>query len=133
LPPSVDALVLDGAAIIQMLKPKLSRTCNDYAQYVFLPYILHQMDKVSRVDVIWDAYFHNILKASTRAKRGSGQRRRVSDEALIPGNWQSFLRLDENKTELFEFLAEILGKTCVPGKIIISSHSKNVELLQTLI
>ena len=28
--------------------------------------------------------------------------------ATIPGNWASFLRVDENKTELFSFLSGVL-------------------------
>ena len=36
---------------------------------------------------------------------GKGIRRRVLPDSRIPGNWQSFLRLDKNKQELFEFLS----------------------------
>ena len=48
------------------------------------------------------------LKATARAKRGKGVRRRVVDSAPIPGNWQNFLRVDLNKKELFCFLSKAL-------------------------
>ena len=32
-------------------------------------------------------------------------RRCVELSSAVPGNWQTFLRIDENKTELFSFLA----------------------------
>ena len=37
--PEVDAKVLDGAAIVQMLSPKLARTFQDYVDLIFLPHI----------------------------------------------------------------------------------------------
>ena len=48
------------------------------------------------------------LKATARAKRGKGVRRRVTESAPIPGNWQNFLRVDLNKKELFGFLSKSL-------------------------
>ena len=34
--------------------------------------------------------------------------RRVVGTAAIPGNWQNFLRVDTNKTELFKFLSQAI-------------------------
>ena len=48
----------------------------------------------------------NSLKVDTRNQRGKGIRRRVEPLSRIPGNWQEFLRVDENKIELFSFLAK---------------------------
>ena len=48
-----------------------------------------------------------------RAKRGTGIQRRVVGDAAIPRNWQNFLRVDSNKTELFAFLANALLKSLV--------------------
>lgn len=44
------------------------------------------------------------LKACTRAKRGSGVRRKVLPFGDLPRNWADFLHNAENKTELFQFL-----------------------------
>ena len=43
-------------------------------------------------------------EGNDKEKRGKGTRRRVAGQVPIPGNWQKFLRVDENKTELFIFL-----------------------------
>ncbi|CAG2256073.1 unnamed protein product [Mytilus edulis] len=46
--PEVDALVIDGAAIVNMLKPSTSRTFDDYADLIFCPYIRKQLETVAR-------------------------------------------------------------------------------------
>ncbi|KAL8620123.1 hypothetical protein ACOMHN_052065 [Nucella lapillus] len=106
--PVTTCIVLDGAAIIQMLKPAASKTFEEYAQQIIIPYMSTKLQTVSRLDLVWDTYLADSLKGSTRAKRGQGVRRRVVAAAAIPGNWQNFLRVDSNKTELFRFLSAAL-------------------------
>ncbi|CAG2228323.1 unnamed protein product [Mytilus edulis] len=106
--PDVDAIILDGAVIVNILKPRFCKTFEDYSKQVFLPHINNYLKSCSRIDVIWDEYRQDSLKASTRGKRGKGIRRRVQADSTIPGNWESFLRIDDNKTELFAYLAEQL-------------------------
>ena len=101
-------IVFDGAAIVQMLKPAASKTFEDYAQQIFIPYMSMKLQTVSRLDLVWDTYRADSLKGSTRAKRGQGVRRRVVAAAAIPGNWQNLLRVDSNKTELCRFLSAAL-------------------------
>ena len=36
---------------------------------------------------------------------GKGVRRRVLPDTKVPGNWDSFFRVDANKIELFQYLA----------------------------
>ena len=108
-PPSnfqADAVILDGAVIVQMLPVKTARTFDEYFNAIFVPYVLHQLETANRVDLVFDEYRKDSLKAATREKRGSGQRRRVLPNALIPCDWKGFLRVDENKTELFRYLSE---------------------------
>ena len=109
--PTVTAVVLDGAVIVQMLKPGTANTFEEYAQQVFIPYVVQQLQHVSRLDLVWDSYRADSLKASTREHRGKGVRRRVVDSAVIPGNWQSFLRVDGNKVELFSYLSTMLAES----------------------
>ena len=71
---------------------------------VFLPYIKAQLARVTRVDIIWDVYIPDSLTSTARENRGKGVRRRVSAANSIPRNMQEFLRVGENKTELFNFL-----------------------------
>ena len=106
--PSVTANILDGAMLVQMLHPKGSITFQDYLNGIFLTYLSERIQNVSRLDIVWDRYVGNSLKSVTRGKRGHGSRRRVTTTNHIPSNWQSFLRVDENKIELFQFLAKNL-------------------------
>ena len=98
--PTVEALLLYGAAIVNMLKPGPSRTFQEYSQSVFLPYVKGQLRNVQRVDLAWDKYNTDSLKATSRSKRGKGIQRRVKPDTKIPSNWAAFLRVDENKQEL---------------------------------
>lgn len=52
--PEIEALILDGAVIVNMLKPRFCKSFEDYAKNVFLPYIDNQLKTCSRVDVVWD-------------------------------------------------------------------------------
>ena len=81
--PSVEVVIIDGAALVNMLKPGTSRTFNEYAATVFLPYICRQLETVQRIDVVWDIYIKDSLKGTTREKRGKGLRRRVEGRNTI--------------------------------------------------
>jgi len=103
--PESDAIILDGAVLVNMLKPIAWMTFNDYAAKVFLPYIEKQLERTDRVDIVWDQYFEDSLKSETRKRHRQGIRCRVEACSNLRGNWQQFLRLDANKQELFTFLA----------------------------
>ena len=96
--------MFDNPAVVHYLQPGTCATFDDYANDVFVPYMVNKLSKVSRVDIVWDIYRPDSLKGTTRERRGTGTRRRVHASKRIPGNWQSF-RNDENKQELFRFLA----------------------------
>lgn len=62
--PSVDTIVLDGAAIVDMLPPGRCKTFNEHAETVFLPYIIiYRAQNVKRMDLMSDCYLNT---ASTR-------------------------------------------------------------------
>ncbi len=127
--PAVEVVILDGAAIVNMLAPGTTKTFSEYATQVFLPYVTSQLQHASRVDVVFDEYLPDSLKAATRKKRGKGIRRRVEPSSSIPRNWQAFLRIDENKVELFSFLAmKIAAKET--EKQIVSTHRTDVFCTQ---
>ena len=69
---TVSSVVIDGTAIVQMLKPGGAETFKQYADQVFLPFILGQLQHASRLDLVWDSYKADSLKATARAKRGKG-------------------------------------------------------------
>jgi hypothetical protein len=65
-----------------------------------------------------------------RDSRGQGKRKSVTPETVIPQNWSSFLRVDANKTELFNYLAQCViaietEKLIVTtqGSIVLSNHA----------
>ena len=65
-----------------------------------------QLKTVERIDLVWDKYVSDSLESTTRSNRGQGVRRRVEPGAKLPGDWNPFLRVDDNKTELFKYLAQ---------------------------
>ncbi|KAG1683665.1 hypothetical protein GQR58_009801 [Nymphon striatum] len=107
-PTTTTSIVIDGAAIVQMLKPAACKNFREYAQKIFIPYMSTRFQSSSRLDLVWDTYRADSLKASARAKRGKGVHRCVVAEGAIPRNWQNFLRVDTNKTQLLNFLSEAL-------------------------
>ena len=79
------------------------------------------------LEKLWDVYRRGSLKAATREKRGSGTRRRVTSPSQVPKNWKSFLRVNENKTELFHFLATEQVESCqVEGKELCTTYEEHV-------
>ena len=127
MPAAIDVTIIDGAAVVNMIKPGTEKTFSGYAEQSFLPYITAQLRHVKRVDVVWDEYI--ALKATTRSARGAGVRRRVSANNQLPRNWKEFLRVDENKVELFKFLSECIASLGVE-KEVISTYGK--QILSTL-
>jgi len=125
--PSIDGLVIDGAVLVNMLKPNLGKTFDDYACNVVIPYIQSQLSHVQRIDIVWDRYDPKSLKGLTRVKRGLGSRQQVTPMAPIPRNWHEFLRSNDNKTDLFMFLADRLCHIEMPaGKHIVVTYDTTV-------
>ena len=89
-----------------MMAPGAACTFGDSVDMVFQPFTLKQLESTSRLGIVWDVYQKDSLKSATREKGGSGTRRKVFPSTHIPSNWQSFLRIDDNKTELFSLLAQ---------------------------
>ena len=54
--PDVDAIIIDDAAFVNMLKPRFCKTFEDYSKQIFLPHIDNYLKVCSRVDVVWDEY-----------------------------------------------------------------------------
>ncbi len=124
--PKVDAVILDGAAIVNMLRPGTADTFSEYASKIFLPYITKQLQVVQRLDVVWDEYVQSSLKAYTRSTRGKGCRRRVESSNTVPKNWLEFLRNEDNKRELFSFLSLKTASVSTESTQIIVTHHQDV-------
>ena len=107
-PPSnfqADAVILDGAVIVQMLPVETARTFDEYFNAIFAPYVLHQMETANRVDLVFDEYRKD-RRLQLEKNEEVGNAEEFSLNVLIPCDWKGFLRVDENKTELFRYLSE---------------------------
>ena len=122
-PTHFDCRILDGAVIVHSLPTTGVVTFDDYADKIFIPHLLSQLRYSNRVDVVWDTYVSGSLKESTREKRGTGVRRKVSSQAKLPANWMQFLRDSENKSELFQFLTQKVAGFDFPADKSISITS----------
>ena len=123
--PKCDAIIMDGSSLVYSLSPKASVTFEDYAVQDVVPKIQAYSSKYARTDIIFDIYCNSSLKAETRSKRGKGGRRRVNDKTKAPPNWKSFLRDNDNKTELLGFLAYFIVSLC-PDNVVIVTKEENV-------
>ena len=120
IPREAQMVILDGAAIINMIKPGTAESFNDYIMKI-MEYIRGQFTgDVVRVDMVFDVYKKGSLKASTRQKRGKGVRRRVEGKHKVPSNWPEFLRENDNKTELFHLISQHITKVDFPGMVIVT-------------
>lgn len=119
--PSVEVTVMDGAALVHFIPIGESKTFAEYAKDIFIPRVFLELEKTQRVDLVWDVYLKDSLKLSTRANRGTGTRKRVSSHGKLPGNWKNFLRNDDNKDELFQFLGQACVSKDTGDKVIIST------------
>ena len=126
-----DAIILDGAGIVQMLSPGTAKTFQEYGDRVFAPYLHKQLEKSSRIDLVWDEYRPDSLKVSTREKRRKGTRKRVTPSTLMPKNWKTFLRVNENKSELFAFLSHEVTQLSVSNNKEIYATKGNRVLCST--
>jgi len=128
--PTTEVTNLDGSAMVNYLKPHSSTTTFDeYATEVINPYIEDQLERAQRVDVIWDIYREESIKLQCREKRGKGIRRRVSGSTHIPGNWQQFLHISDNKKELFPFLADHILAINTTKQVITTKGTEALSIL----
>ena len=92
---------------------------------VILSYIKTQAYKCSRIHIIFYAYLENSLKSQTKKEQGTGIRRKVVASDMTPKPWNNFLRVNENKTELFSFLAEPIA-SFHPSKLVCVTQGESV-------
>ena len=125
---SIDRAKIYGIAAINMLKPTNTvKRLQEYADLVFIPYVKDQLQHAQSLDIIWDDYATNSLKATTREKREHGVRQRVQSLTTVPKNWKEFLRADENTKEIFSFLAQQIPPVKFgDGKRVITTKGEQV-------
>ncbi|XP_063543982.1 uncharacterized protein LOC134754187 isoform X2 [Cydia strobilella] len=137
--PPVSAKVLDGSALVHMLSPGHNKIFHEYADTVFIPFLHREFATVSRIDLVWDRYDNESLKNTTREKRGTGQRTRVTLNTKIPKGWSNFLRDSTNKEELFHLLTSQCHTAkyasnkelyVTDGEVVLSNSSRDKQKLE---
>ena len=73
---NADATCIEGSVVVNMTTPAKNQTCQDYCKDNFASQIdkYRQKYDTSHIDVIFDTYKADSLKAKTRRKRGKGIR-----------------------------------------------------------
>lgn len=126
-PRSFHAKVFDGAAIVHALPVASASTFLEYANKVFIPFLVSQLQSSNRIDVVWDVYLPNSLKEATREKRGKGTRKKVAEQTKLPRDWKGFLQDSSNKEELFSLLSsKVQATTCPENKAIFITSGENI-------
>ena len=95
-PPAVNTIILDGAAVVNLLDQRTAQTFSDYTDTITIPYIDRQLQlrETQRIDLVYrDTYIHDSLAPSTRKRRGKRIRRRVLGKTDVPNNWKGFIRI----------------------------------------
>ena len=86
--------------------PAKQKTFQDYVKECVIPYIEESVEPSKRLDFVNDTYNKYSLKSHTRDTRGTGVRlHNIHGNLKLPGDWQSFLRNNNNKTQLIEWLS----------------------------
>jgi hypothetical protein len=112
------AVILDCAAIVQMLKTGCVKTFADYANEVFVPFMASQT--ATRVELDWDRYDNESLKATAGEYQGIGVRCHDAASIPVPRNWPALLRSNDNRTEFFSFLTKAVSDMPLePGKQLV--------------
>ena len=85
------------------------------------------------MDILSDQYHQNSIKTGTRAKRRTTlcKTRTIinSKDVKLPRNWNSFIEVDENKSNLTQFLSDELEKEVHPDgqEVVISGGFDDLE------
>jgi len=127
--PPCDVYIIDGPALLQMLKPRGDvNTFDQYIAEVVIPYITRKAAVYKRVDIVFDVYRPTSIKAFVRKRRGSGYPVDVTRHTRLPPNWSEFLRNDGNKTALFLLVQEAVISSVAPSlaTVVVTSLDKAV-------
>ena len=120
-PPEVDIRIVDAAGYVNINKPVNSSTFGEYCAEEIPLKIRQHLSGLKRIDFVFDTYKDDSIKGQTREAPVDGVRIAVRKETPLVTKFQSFLRNNENKTELFKLLAVNIAN--IP--------SSSVEILAT--
>ena len=125
IPEEIGPIIIDGSVVVNAISLQQKKTFAEYSRQSFLPYIEPQLSHAKLLDVLWDEYIANSLKAAT-SKRGQGARKLVQPSSQIPRNWQQFLRCEENKQNFFQFIAQCMVSSHEEKQVITTKGKDNL-------
>ena len=124
--------ILNGQALVQVIgKPKTATTFGDLAREFSSACLSYLRRPCTRVDVVFDRYEKDSIKAGTRAfRKGVGSKRPVrriinDTEVPLPNNWNQFINLEENKAYLAKLISEELCCQVADGEINTTNFYRN--------
>lgn len=104
-------------------KPSGAQTFGDYAN-VFQTTVLKAGSRYQEIHVVFDRYVEDSIKSGTRQRRTKTTHpiRRVIENGSVPlpHNWQNFLALPGNKSDLSRFLSKHIVANVPPGTTIVA-------------
>ncbi|KAL2081649.1 hypothetical protein ACEWY4_023502 [Coilia grayii] len=107
-------IIIDGMALVRAIgKLPNASTFGDYADIFVQKVTGYLHGNITRVDLVFDQYKQNSIKGGTRAKRSTTRRKIrtiVRRDVKIPSDWNSFIKMDENKANLTQFLSNELER-----------------------
>ena len=106
--------IIDGMALVRAIgKPLNASTFGDYADIFMQNVTGYLHGNIIRVDLMFDQYQQNSIKAGTRAKCSTSPQKIctiVSRDVKIPADCNKFTEMDENKANLTQFLSNELER-----------------------
>ena len=105
--------IIDGQALVKTMdRIPDCRTFGNFADKFAERVFAHFKGESSRVDVMFDRYHYNYIKAGTRSKRKGNIRsiKRIINnrEVAMVSNWNQFVVSSDNKQSLANFLSHQL-------------------------
>ncbi|MEW8545283.1 MAG: hypothetical protein AB2693_17305, partial [Candidatus Thiodiazotropha sp.] len=128
--------IIDGQALVQAIgKPKTATTFGDLSNIFSSVCLTYMKRPCTRVDVVFDRYEKDSIKAGTRAlwKGKSSKhpvRRIITDkEVPLPQTWKQFIDLEENKADLARLLSQELSSQVVEGEVITAGGFQDPKMV----
>ena len=136
-PEGSSCLIIDGQALVNAVgKPADNKTFGDLAD-TFVTAVLKMGTSYNRIDVVFDRYKEDSIKAGTRhnrSKHAKPIRRMVEGRHVpLPSNWQNFMALPQNKADLSRLLSEelILQAPCDKVVVVSGGFQEEDKVLST--
>ena len=119
-----------GTASIQINYPISSlKGFGSYCEAQLVNKVNFFCQNANRIDIVFNVYQENSLKNDTRESRGSGEGTRTLVQSGTPiqhKKFKDFLRVNNNKIELFKMIADVVSCKCEDGIVICTKDDKEL-------